>query len=450
MKKICLAGCALLLAATMSYAQRSTSYYQLLKSKALYNQIQTAYADSLANLVGDFAFKKQNVIISSQRSINPYYYRLFAPVTVYESVVDDALKVNFNAEQELQPVVLTPQRGLVQNDEEIQRGISGALMNVYLNEPTSVKYTDRIVMGQQTFNKDVVKELPRKEQMTDVMVSQQAVDPGKSAELIIKKPNFWKKTGATSLQFTQNYLSDNWYKGGESNNTLLATLELNANYDDQQKLQWDNKLEWKLGFITTRSDSLHKYKTNADLIRLTSKLGLKAFKNWYYTLQGEFYTQFFATYNTNSDVKISDMLSPGYLKVDLGMDYKRSTKTFEVSAVLAPLSYKLTYVRDRDVDETRFSVDEGKRAKHDVGSNIQVNSNWKIASPISWQSRLSYFTTYEKAQAEWENTFNFSVNKYLSTKVFVHVRFDDSVTRTDNDSYFQVMELLSFGLNYSF
>jgi hypothetical protein len=209
-------------------------------------------------------------------------------------------------------------------------------------------------------------------------------------------------------------------------------------------------LEWKLGFITTRSDSLHKYKTNADLIRLTSKLGLKAFKNWYYTLQGEFYTQFFATYNTNSDVKISDMLSPGYLKVDLGMDYKRSTKTFEVSAVLAPLSYKLTYVRDRDVDETRFSVDEGKRAKHDVGSNIQVNSNWKIASPISWQSRLSYFTTYEKAQAEWENTFNFSVNKYLSTKVFVHVRFDDSVTRTDNDSYFQVMELLSFGLNYSF
>jgi hypothetical protein len=282
------------------------------------------------------------------------------------------------------------------------------------------------------------------------MVSQQAVDPGKSAELIIKKPNFWKKTGATSLQFTQNYLSDNWYKGGESNNTLLATLELNANYDDQQKLQWDNKLEWKLGFITTRSDSLHKYKTNADLIRLTSKLGLKAFKNWYYTLQGEFYTQFFATYNTNSDVKISDMLSPGYLKVDLGMDYKRSTKTFEVSAVLAPLSYKLTYVRDRDVDETRFSVDEGKRAKHDVGSNIQVNSNWKIASPISWQSRLSYFTTYEKVQAEWENTLNFSVNKYLSTKVFVHVRFDDSVTRTDNDSYFQVMELLSFGLNYSF
>jgi hypothetical protein len=286
--------------------------------------------------------------------------------------------------------------------------------------------------------------------MTDVMVSQQAVDPGKNTELIITKPNFWKKTGATSLQFTQNYLSDNWYKGGESNNTLLATLELNANYDDQQKLQWDNKLEWKLGFITTRSDSLHKYKTNADLIRLTSKLGLKAFKNWYYTLQGEFYTQFFATYNTNSDVKISDMLSPGYLKVDLGMDYKRSTKTFEVSAVLAPLSYKLTYVRDRDVDETRFSVDEGKRAKHDVGSNIQVNSNWKIASPISWQSRLSYFTTYEKAQAEWENTFNFSVNKYLSTKVFVHVRFDDSVTRTDNDSYFQVMELLSFGLNYSF
>ena len=81
-------------------------------------------------------------------------------------------------------------------------------------------------------------------------------------------------------------------------------------------------MEWKLGFITAPSDTVHTYKANNDLLRLTSKLGYKAIQNWYYTLSGEFQTQFFSNYATNSDDLVSALLSPATLNIGLGMDYK--------------------------------------------------------------------------------------------------------------------------------
>ena len=94
----------------------------------------------------------------------------------------------------------------------------------------------------------------------------------------------------------QNYVSDNWYKGGESNHSMLSSLLFQVNYDNKTKLTFNNKLEMRLGFQSTRGDTYHKYLTNSDLLRLTNQLGLKASKHWSYSVMLQSWTQFCRSY----------------------------------------------------------------------------------------------------------------------------------------------------------
>lgn len=441
-----------------------TSQAQRLNPRQRYNRnyfknVVKAYSDYLDKKTAQYWLPDSTGrVYQPNVEINPIYYRLFTPVTVYHSTVlramngqlTDSLMVD-STEETQEDALLPVRMARIEQDEDIAHAMDKALVYTYLNHPTLVRQTEDKVRSQRVFKEGIMPDSPRRQRMTDLIKEPNWNDPGVNQNLIIRKPNFWKHSASASLQFTQNYISSNWYKGGESNNTMLSGLDISLNYDDKQRIQFDNRLEWKLGFTTSRSDTVHKYKTNTDLIRLTSKFGIKAFSSWYYTVQTELSTQLFGNYKTNSHEVNSSFLAPGYLKVDLGMDFKKNLKNLTFSAVISPLSYKLTYVGDDDVDETKFGVEEGKRSKNDLGSNLQINSKWTILSNITWETRLSYFTTYERAEAEWENTFNFQLNRYLSTKLFVHARFDDGVERDeDNDSFFQLSELLSFGLSYSF
>ena len=231
---------------------------------------------------------------------------------------------------------------------------------------------------------------------------------------------------------------------------MLAGFTWTANYDDRQGIQFENKIEWKLGFVTAPSDTLHSYKANNDMLRLTSKLGLRAFGTWYYTISGEFKTQFFSNYETNSDNLVSAFFSPAELNVGLGMDYKYTKDgVCNLSVLINPLNYTLYSVANDRIDPTKFNIKAGNKRESVWGSRLEATLSWKIIKNLTWDSRFSYTTNYEKAVGEWENTFTFAFNRFLSTKLFVHGRFDDSVPRVEDLSYLQLQELLSFGLNYT-
>ena len=315
------------------------------------------------------------------------------------------------------------------------------------------------VMGNELYFADVillddvqVVNVPRKEKVKNYM---QVVNPVEKAsaenEFRVLKPNFWKKTAAASMQFSQYSISDNWYQGGESTNALLSEIKLTSNYDDRQRVQFENSLEIKIGFITAPSDTVHEWKTNADLFRLNSKLGVRAIKNLYYTIAAEFKTQFFSNYRTNTNDLISTFLSPAQLDLSVGMDYKLNKNKFNMSLMGAPFSYTFIYINDDDiVNPASFNVEPGHSSANLFGSKITANLDWKIAKNISYITKLEYFTTYDKVIASWENTFNFQLNRYLSTKLFIHARYDDGVALTEeNDTHFQLKEMLTFGLSYT-
>lgn len=330
-----------------------------------------------------------------------------------------------------------------------------ALMVMYLNHPEWVIDTDSRLADSGTTAVLPQQPVRNETDMTseadnDIIVMTPATDITTPVTLVAKRPNFWKYNGDYSLQFLQNYVSGNWYKGGESNLSILGAATLQANYNDKEKIKWENKLEMRLGMQTSQGDTLHKYKSTEDLIRLTTKLGVQASHRWYYTLQGVLSTQFIRGYKKNNDFVYSDFLSPMKLNLSLGMDYKvdwlKSRLTGSVN--ISPMAANLKYVDRLSLSKSN-GIDEGKHSLWDLGSTFTADLQWKFSDLIRLQSRLYGYTTYHRAEMEWENTLTFQLSRYISTKLFVHPRFDDSRARDDDFGYFQLKEYWSLGFSYA-
>lgn len=353
--------------------------------------------------------------------------------------------------------------------DSLSQSYDTLMMKTYINHPELVKDSE----GKLRKDGDIIFS-PVDPVRQDVDFTRQAEDddefksfgtvssePSVGAEetdLFVAKPNFWTYFGDYSLQFLQNYVSDNWHKGGESNYAMIGAVTLQANYNDKDKVKWDNKLELKLGMQSSREDSIHKYKSGEDLIRLTSKLGVQATKKWYYTLQFIAQTQFTRGFKNNDETVYSDFLSPLNLNLSLGMDYKvswcnnRLTGTFNISPFSANLKYydRLECALRNGVHDM---VGDEKVAKHslwDFGSTLTADLSWQLSKMMKWQTRLYGFTSYKRSQVEWENTLTLQVSRFISMKLFVYPRFDDSAKRDEDFGYFQLKEYLSLGFNYSF
>lgn len=443
----------------------------LKKDKLDWNErVMQAFTDSIDSIRASY-FERQrmwedaNFPTPKRMRFNPYAYRMFAPPTFYLSVVEQVFTIdwktdyyqNMNAVDSLcivlpyysKPGLMTKVE--MGEAEKTDRWVNNLLMNFYLKHPELVMGNELYFTDLKVLDESQITEIPGRDRVKEYMKVQDPLEKANaSGELIIVKPNFWKYKGTGKMQFTQHSVSDNWYKGGESTNALYSELILSANYDDKHRVEFENLMEIKLGFITAPSDTVHSYKTNADKFRLYSKLGVKAFGNFFYTLTGELNTQFFPNYNTNSNNLVSNFLSPFELKFTLGMDYKFSKNNFNLSVLGSPFTYKYVYLKDDDlVNPSAFEVKAGDHHADLFGSQLTANWNWQIRPNIKWNAKLEYFTTYDKVTVSWENTFEFTVNRYMSANIFLHPRFDDGVTLSDdNKTYFQFKEMLTFGLAY--
>lgn len=338
-----------------------------------------------------------------------------------------------------------------------QEYIDKVMMRMYIDHPDLVRETERKLAesGEIAFrpNEPLHHEVALTNQETDDMETIVVTEPSTpNVQLVTTRPNFWTFAGDYSLQFLQNYVSDNWYKGGESSYAMIGATTLQANYNDKEKIKWDNKLEMKLGMQSSQGDTLHQYKASEDLFRFTSKLGVQATKRWYYTIQGIVQTQFTRGYKSNDAMVYSDFLSPLNVNISLGMDYKLEwfKKHLTGTVNISPLASNYKYV-GRLALASRNGIDEGDHAKWDLGSTFTADLKWKFSNLVKWETRLYAFTSYHHAQVEWENTITFQLSKYISTKVFVYPRFDDSAKTYDEKlGYFQLKEYWSMGFNYSF
>ena len=330
-----------------------------------------------------------------------------------------------------------------------------AYLYIVSNNPALIKYR-------------ISKDMPRGPEISEIKVN-----PLKNLFAVEMNPDFlskgtperfhyrknWIITGNHLLQFSQNYISDNWYKGGVGSLNILSNQNVKFDYK-KNKMQFSSFFEWNVNFYTVPNDALRKTRIGTDILRSYSNFGLKTFsKQWFYSTNVELKTQMLNNYGEDTQIKTSSFLAPFYANVGvLGIRYeldkefaKNKYKLLKFSAELSPLSVKYIYIRDSEVSPMRHGIPQDKNSVLYLGSLVNATIDFKISKSTSFKSRLKYFTNYEKMEVESENELNFSINRYFSTRIYLYLRYDngENIPRDPTLGYLQVNELLSFGFKYT-
>ncbi len=312
----------------------------------------------------------------------------------------------------------------------------------YMIEPANVKMSEVPLE---------IKEAPRHDKAKDLL---------DQLKLDKMKMKHWIPSFESSIQLSQNYLSENWNKGGHNNLSFHMRTAIELDYrSSKNDIVWHNELEDRIGLYSSSewNSKSELYKISDDQLRILSNFGVRAFKHWYYTFDNEFTTQLFETYNGLGEKKTlqSAPLSPVKFNSGLGMKFSYQTKgknygsLYVISANIAPLSFTYMGTERDDINLGRHGLSKDKLDYMNFGSTIKINFKAQFNLDVSWQSRLYFDTSYSSVEMEWENTLNMNVGRYFSTQINVRLRYDDKVEPSPKwNKYLQYNELLSFGFNY--
>jgi hypothetical protein len=271
----------------------------------------------------------------------------------------------------------------------------------------------------------------------------------------------WRIGGVGSVGFTQTYLQ-NWKKGGQSAIASLMVLKGFANYSRADgKIKWENSAEIRNGWIRPGGEDSETQK-NDDKFEFTSRYSISAFKEWYYSAEFNFETQFFKGYHyprEDHPNPISAFLAPSKTYIKLGLEYKPNK---DFSMLLSPFTLKNVYVRDTVlIDQTKFGVAPNRKSFWEPGLNADLRFKTNITDDISYQTKYKMFINYKepfrKHDINWENIFTMRLNDYFNIRLMVHFIYDDDVlfpvyddndVQIDEEPKLQIKELMTIGFAY--
>ncbi|MBV9986294.1 MAG: DUF3078 domain-containing protein [Chitinophagaceae bacterium] len=240
----------------------------------------------------------------------------------------------------------------------------------------------------------------------------------------------WKRGGLMSFSLAQGSLS-NWAAGGD-NFSLAVSAYLNYFFFFKKgRHSWDNNLDMNLGFVQATSLGGRK---NDDRLDYLSKYGYKmdSLGRWYLSTLFNFRSQLFDGYTYSGTVGelSSSFLSPAYVILSAGFDYKPSEK---LSVFMSPLTSRSTFVTKKLLsDKGVYGIPPGSFIISQVGAFVTVNyNNAAIAKNISYKGRLDLFSNYgnqpQNIDIFMTNLFSFKINKYFSATYSLDMIYDDDI-----------------------
>lgn len=247
-------------------------------------------------------------------------------------------------------------------------------------------------------------------------------------------PDGWKKGGEGILNVSLTSFNKKWQavSGGENNLLTTGTVGLFGNYK-KGKFTWDNNLKLAYGFVNfidRGSDDNFKIRKADDLILFGSKAGYGFSKKVYGVAFLDFTSQFSPGYKYTTDSLgehrdlVSKFLSPGILRIGLGIDYR---PTDYLSIMFAPASFRGLFVNDQDIANKFIhgnganADSTGKTFTPEFGALLQAKFKKDLATNINLESNLdlfqNYLNSFDGTYVTWANILTLKVNKYIATRL---------------------------------
>jgi hypothetical protein len=270
----------------------------------------------------------------------------------------------------------------------------------------------------------------------------------------------WTVSGVTSMNLSQLALS-NWAAGGDNSISGNALVKLSASFNDSIR-NWENNLTLGFGLIRQGSDPTRK---SDDQIDFSSKFGYRASKRWFYSGLLSYRTQFAKGYDRPGDedrTMISNFMSPGYLNLSAGMDYKPSDA---FSMFISPLTGKVTFVLDEALSNAgSFGLDSAQTVRGEFGGYIKIAYKKEILKNVLLDTKVDFFTNYlenpQYVDVNWDLLLTFKVNELLSASLMTQLIYDHDIkfpydsngdgTNDASGPRVQFKELFGIGLTYRF
>ncbi len=289
--------------------------------------------------------------------------------------------------------------------------------------------------------------------ITNVEFENEDEVPIRTRRLVVKNPQLgpWQYKVNSLAQFSESVISANWYQGGNSNLAVLGILNGQLSYDDKKNIQWDNSAEWRMGFVSITDQTNNKFYvvTNDDVLKINSKLGIKAGGNFFYSGSVDCSTQFFNAYKGIDFINTKgSFLTPIRLSINGGLDYKYK-KIW--SLLVSPISYKFIYLNNPLVDPNLFGIKTGENKLSEIGSSLKVIYSNQVTPNIQLDSKFLFYTNYQKVEIDWEIVANMTINRFLSTRISFNPRYDNTIIEKDGSvAKLQFKQFLSVGFSHKF
>ena len=405
---------------------------------------QNSQVYSFFNRGIDAIVKETNEIDSDyeEDKSNHVYSRMFSIPVLYDAVINKAC-AGGEAEDESDSELLAM-------DEKRSAVIDRLLLDMYCTHPEKIVMTEEELLQEMSLAGVTTDKKPALEMVNAKVNIPENVAGGMKTTVV--KPNYWTTSGSIAMSFTQNYISDNWYQGGESNKTMICEFDFDVNYNDKDRISFRTHFDADLGFATTKADTLHSLKTNTDRLRIESNLGYKLIKNLDATVKVKLESQSMPSYYTNSHDFASNFMAPFDANFSVGLNYKPTIKKIRLEIFFAPLSaYNYRFVRYGKLT-SRYGIRAGRHHKEDFGTQLMITvPRQKISQLVNWYSKAEFYSNYARTFFQWENKFDVSLNRYLTASLNLYARFDDSAPRLKDEEfgYWQLKEFMTLGVTYS-